>query len=108
MQKFKIITVQQLKKLFDQNKNFVLLDVREKFEVDIASINYSIHIPMLDIPKRLNELDLNKKIIVYCKSGIRSSKVCNFLYQNNFNNLYNLKGGIQSWASEIDNSIIIN
>ena len=63
---------------------------------------------MLDIPKRLNELDSDKKIIVFCKSGIRSGKVCNFLYQNNFKNLYNLKGGIQSWANKIDNSIMVN
>ena len=57
---------------------------------------------MMDIPKRLNEIDIKKKIIVLCKSGIRSAKVCEYLYNNNFRNLYNLKGGIESWTLEID------
>ena len=107
MHKYNNITVHQLKELFDLNQDFILLDVREKFEVEISSINDSIHIPMMDIPKRLNELDIKKEIIVFCKSGIRSRKVCDFLYNKNYKNISNLKGGIKSWAEEIDNSIII-
>ena len=79
MYKYQLITVTELKKYFENDKDFILLDVRENFELEIASISHSIHIPMKDIPNRVNELDKNKEIIIICKSGVRSAKVCEFL-----------------------------
>ena len=101
----KEITVQELKNLFDENKKFTLLDVREPFEVNIAKIEGSIHIPMGEVKNKLNELDLNDKIIVQCKSGVRSARICEYLVNNNFKDVKNLKGGIVAWSQEIDNSI---
>ena len=46
-----------------------------------------------------------KKLIIICKSGVRSYHVCQFLHQEGFKNIYNLKGGIINWALEIDNSL---
>ena len=83
MNKYEIITSKELKTYFDNKKDFILLDIREQFEVNIASIPNSMHIPMMEIPNRIQELDRNKEIVVICKSGIRSSKVCEFLYRNN-------------------------
>ena len=54
-----------------------------------------------------NELDPNKEIIVQCKSGKRSARVCEFLLKNSFTNVKNLKGGILEWAKYIDPSIIV-
>jgi len=62
---------------------------------------------MNDIPLRINELDNNKQIIVYCKSGKRPAKVCEYLNNNKFSNIYNLKGGISAWSNEIDSNILI-
>ena len=62
---------------------------------------------MNDIPPRINELDSNKEIIVYCKSGKRSARVCEYLNNNKFLNIYNLKGGIIAWSKEIDSSILV-
>ena len=53
----------------------------------------------------MNELDPNKEIIIQCKSGKRSARVCEYLMTQNFNNVKNLTGGIIAWADEIDNSI---
>jgi adenylyltransferase/sulfurtransferase len=105
MNNYELITVKELKKYFDNNKDFILIDVRENFELEIASISHSIHIPMKDISNKINELDKNKETIIICKSGIRSAKVCEFLYKNDFLNLKNLIGGINAWSIEIDNSI---
>ena len=105
MNKYNTISVQELKNYIDNNKDFILLDVREKFEVDIAFLPNSIHIPMMNIPSRIKELDPNKEIIVYCKSGIRSAKVCEFLNDNNFYKINNLLGGIKAWSKEVDSSI---
>ena len=100
--------VQELKSMLDNNKDFILLDVRTEYEVLISKISdKSYHIPMNDIPSKINELDSNKEIIIYCKSGKRSARVCEYLENNNFSNTYNLKGGILAWAQEIDSSIIV-
>tara|TARA_B100001758_G_C17783458_1_gene291046 strand:- start:170 stop:490 length:321 start_codon:yes stop_codon:yes gene_type:complete len=101
----KEITVKELKHKFDNNEDFMLLDVRNIQEVLFSKINGSIHIPMNEIMDRINELDSNKEIIIQCKSGKRSARVCEYLMTQNFNNVKNLKGGIISWADEIDSSI---
>ena len=101
----KEITVKELKNKFDNDEDFMLLDVRNIQEVLFSKINGSIHIPMNEIMNRINELDSNKEIIIQCKSGKRSARVCEYLMTQNFNNVKNLKGGIISWADEIDSSI---
>ena len=102
------INVKQLKMMLDQKKDFILLDVRTKHEVLTSSISTNaIHIPMNEIQARLNELNKNEEIIIHCKSGKRSMKVCEYLIQNNFTNIKNLKGGILAWANEIDQNIIV-
>ena len=98
----KTINVKQLKNLFDSgSKDFELLDVRETNETIICKLEQAIHIPMMSIPKRLNDLNQKKNIIVMCHSGVRSLQVCLFLNQNGYN-ATNLSGGIDAWANEID------
>ena len=98
----KNINVKQLKNLFDSgSKDFELLDVRETNETIICKLEQAIHIPMMSIPKRLNDLNHKKNIIVMCHSGVRSLQVCLFLNQNGYN-ATNLSGGIDAWANEID------
>ena len=101
------INVNDLNLKFTNNENFILLDVRTNQEVFISKITGSIHIPMNDVPTRLDEINKEKEIIVQCKSGKRSAKVCEFLLNNNYSNVKNLKGGIIAWSEEIDPSIII-
>ena len=101
----KEITVKELKNKFDNNEDFMLLDVRNIQEVLFSKINGSIHIPMNEIMSRINELDSNKEIIIQCKSGKRSARVCEYLMTQNFKNVKNLTGGIIAWSDEIDNSI---
>ena len=101
------INVNDLNLKFTNNENFILLDVRTDQEVFISKIQGSIHIPMNDVPLRLDELNKEKEIVVQCKSGKRSARVCEFLLNNNFVNVKNLKGGIIAWSEEIDPSIIV-
>ena len=101
----KEITVKELKNKFDNNEDFILLDVRNIQEILFSKINGSIHIPMNEIMNRINELDSNKEIIIQCKSGKRSARVCEYLMTQNFENVKNLTGGIIAWSDEIDNSI---
>ena len=100
---FKQITVQELNTQLENNK-VKLLDVREKFELNICSINNSIHIPMQEIATRINELSDKLEYAVICHSGVRSYHTCEFLYNNGFI-VYNVIGGIDEWAYSVDNGM---
>ncbi len=77
-----------------QSLNYNVLDVRTQVERDEFHIN-SIHIPLDELSLRLDEIPQNKKLLVYCKSGIRSKSAIEILQNNNFkNDLLNLKNGL--------------
>ncbi len=82
-----------------------LLDVREAWERAIADVPGTRHIPMAEIPARLSELDPDGEIAVLCRSGSRSAQVAQFLEQNGFRAVWNLKGGILAWSDQLDPSI---
>ena len=83
----------------------LVLDVRESWELAIASLPGVRHIPMNEIPSRLNELDPQAEVIVLCRSGARSMQVATFLERRGFVNAVNLAGGIQAWSQEVDPSV---
>jgi len=80
----------------------VLLDVREQFEIEMAAVQAAVHIPMREIPARLTELNRDTPLVVMCHSGGRSRKVAEFLLGNGFSQVFNLRGGIDAWSTEID------
>ena len=101
------ISVQELKKRMEEDPYLQLLDVREPFEVEIGFIPGSIKIPMEIVPLKIKKLDNSKEIYVYCKSGIRSARICNYLAYNQFEKVYNIKGGIKAWSNNIDANISV-
>ena len=98
------LTVQQLRDRLTQPDAAppVILDVREPWELHICALENSRHIPMGQIPARLPELDSQAEIVVVCHHGIRSLQVAHFLAQHGFTSVYNLRGGVDAWAREID------
>lgn len=84
----------------------VLLDVREPHEVEINWIEGARHIPMDDVPARLDELDREADTVVYCLSGSRSARVCETLAQAGFRRVRNLHGGIRAWIEEVDPTLV--
>lgn len=96
------IFVQELKAKLDTGEPVILLDVREPGEVAFVRISGSTHIPMGEIPGRLHELDPDQEIVVYCHLGVRSMQVAQFLARHDFDNVANLAGGIEAWATEIE------
>lgn len=101
------VDVKTLESKLKNKENFILLDVRTDREYFLSSIEGSLHMPMNTIAEGYTSLDKDKEIIVQCKSGVRSEKVCEFLLNNGFKNVKNLAGGIVEWAKQIDPEIII-
>ncbi len=98
----KEISVKEFEQLRFSGSDFQLIDVREKYEFDIVNIGGEL-IPSSDINQNINRIHRDKMVIIHCKSGGRSSKVIRELQQQyGLNNLYNLKGGILSYITEID------
>jgi sulfur-carrier protein adenylyltransferase/sulfurtransferase len=80
----------------------VLLDVREPFERELAVIEPSVHIPMGEVPERVDELPRDRPIVVYCHGGGRSAMIAGFLEGQGFTHVANLTGGIDAWSVLVD------
>ncbi len=88
----------------ERGESLTLLDVREEWELGVASVPDVVHIPMGEVADRLGELDRGREVVVLCRSGRRSLQVANFLQQNGFQAV-NLAGGILAWSRELDATI---
>ena len=84
-----------------------LLDVREPWEWQLTHIVGSQHLPMGEIPARIEDLDKSHPTVVICHHGVRSLQVVAFLERLGFANLHNLQGGIDAWARRIDPEILV-
>jgi adenylyltransferase/sulfurtransferase len=101
------ITPKELKKRLDAGQEIAILDVREPHELLICKLEKIVHIPMGQLPVRVNELDhlKNKQVVVHCRSGGRSARCADFLRTQGFTNVLNLDGGILGWSDEVDPNI---
>jgi rhodanese-related sulfurtransferase len=88
--------------LTDAGQNPFLLDVREGWEVALAAVPGAVHIPMGEIPDRLDQIPKDRMVVVMCKVGGRSMNVARFLAAKGHTDVVNLAGGILAWASDID------
>lgn len=95
------ISVQQLEALRNANADILILDVRNPDEYAVNNLG-GILIPLNELPSRLHELNPDQHIIVHCQMGGRSKRATEFLIQQGFKHVENLRGGIKAWADEID------
>jgi len=83
----------------------MLVDVRDPPEWDIARLPSATLIPRGELPNRVSELTRARQVVVYCRSGQRSSQSTRLLLDLGFQNVRNLKGGLLAWADHIDPSM---
>ena len=89
----------ELDLLIQKKSEFLLIDLRENYELEIDGIiDNSIHIPLGEIVDRLNELPSDRPVVFHCSSGKRSESILNFLILNDLykENYLNLEGGYQA------------
>ncbi|HRQ87409.1 MAG TPA: molybdopterin-synthase adenylyltransferase MoeB [Bacteroidia bacterium] len=99
------IDVHGLKARMGDSRPFVLLDVREPVEFEVARLPGSVLIPVGELPSRLAELDPAAETIVHCKAGGRSAKALQLLLDAGFANACHVQGGINAWSREIDPTV---
>ena len=80
----------------------LLLDVREAPEASFVSLPDSVLIPLGQLPDRLDELDKNQSIVVYCHHGVRSARALEVLEKAGFTKVRHLTGGIDAWRVQVD------
>ena len=97
------VEVLELKKML-KNKEVVLVDVREPYEVEICNVKGSLFIPMNEMPQNIEQLDKEKRYAVMCHSGVRSLYVSNYLNSLGYSAL-NVIGGIERWATVVDKNM---
>ena len=83
----------------------LVLDIREAWEVERASIPGTHHLPMSQIIARISELDPKQPVICMCHHGGRSMQVGAWLETQGFVDVTNLTGGIEAWSLEVDATI---
>jgi adenylyltransferase/sulfurtransferase len=101
------ITPLELKMRLNQGDDLIIVDVREAHEWDISNLESlgAILIPQGQVIERMGELDTAREIIVQCRTGARSAAVVSELQKHGFKKLFNLDGGINRWALEVDASL---
>lgn len=96
------IAAADVKRMMDDDKPFILIDVREPHEFQICSIPGAKLIPLGQVPQRMNELNSADEIVVHCRQGMRSAQAVSLLMKAGFRKIHNLKGGIIAWSDQVD------
>jgi rhodanese-related sulfurtransferase len=96
------ITPQELKARLDAGSAPLLLDVRQDWETRLCRLPNAVHIPIEEIELRVDELDREQELVVYCHQGVRSASVAHWLRSLGFKNVKNLAGGLDLWARTVD------
>ncbi|WP_263409534.1 rhodanese-like domain-containing protein [Terriglobus tenax] len=100
------ISVADYAKLKQQPGAPVLVDVREPLEVQMASIEGAVLMPMGEVKARAHqELDPDSHIAVLCHHGARSLSVTAWLRREGFEKVQSIAGGIDAWSREVDPTV---
>jgi rhodanese-related sulfurtransferase len=99
------ISAPELKARRDRGEKPLVIDVREQWELQLASIPDVVHVPMSQIPARLPEFAQDAETILMCHAGGRSLRVAHYLANQGFTNVANLSGGISAWSELVDATV---
>ena len=99
------VSVEELSAARARGEKPLVLDVREDWELQLARIPDVVHVPMNQLPARLEEFERGTSVIVMCHAGGRSLRVAHFLENQGFTDVANLTGGISAWSLSVDATV---
>lgn len=95
----KEITTSELQQLLENGERPSMIDVREADEIAAGMIEGAVHIPLGEVPVRMNELERATPYIMICRSGGRSGRASEFLADEGYD-VTNMVGGMLEWQGE--------
>ncbi|NKY97433.1 MULTISPECIES: adenylyltransferase/sulfurtransferase MoeZ [Nocardiopsis] len=102
------ITAGELKDLLDNKpEEIFLVDVREKNEYEIVSIPGATLIPKGEFlnGRALEQLPQDRRIVLHCKSGVRSAEALAAVHAAGFSDAVHVGGGVLAWINQVDPSL---
>jgi molybdopterin/thiamine biosynthesis adenylyltransferase/rhodanese-related sulfurtransferase len=99
------IEPKQVADMLNHGKKIRLIDVREPHELEISSIPGAELIPLGSLASEMHKLDSAEEIVLFCRTGSRSARALELLAGAGFRKLKNMRGGINSWADQVDHSL---
>jgi rhodanese-related sulfurtransferase len=100
------ISPRQLAERIRSGPPLQLVDVREPVELQVSRLPGAIVIPFGQLAARLEELDKKQDIVLFCRTGNRSSRALQIMVQAGFTKVKNLRGGINAWVETVDSSLM--
>jgi len=94
-------TPQELVSEMEKRDDILLIDIREPHELAQGGIENALHIPMGQMPSKVESLPKDKDLVVFCHLGFRSKQVRRFLQKSGFFRAAHLKGGLNRWNREV-------
>jgi len=99
------IEPKELKTKMDAGAKVLVVDVREPWEHQIASIKGATLVPLNSLPANLKLFEGAEEVVIYCHHGIRSLNAAAWLRSQGVDGARSLTGGIERWSTEIDSSV---
>lgn len=101
---YTVLSIEEAKKIYAERKSDTIwLDVRSPKEWGNGRVPGAKHIPIDQLEKRVNEVGpTDKKYIVYCHAGGRSTTACEFLHKRGYSSLFNMTGGMGEWDGPVE------
>ena len=94
------VSIEEAIELMEENFELVILDVRTVSEYDEGHILGAINIPVEELETRTGELNEDDEILVYCRTGNRSTTAIDILEDAGFTKLYHMNEGINGWIAQ--------
>lgn len=94
------VSIQEAIELIDQKPDLVIVDVRTVGEYEDGHIEGAINIPIDEFPTRLDELSKDDELLVYCRTGNRSSSAVTILLDSGYTKIYHMHEGISVWIQQ--------
>jgi rhodanese-related sulfurtransferase len=91
------VSVEETRELIETKSKLVILDVRTKGEYNDGHVKEAMLIPLSELEARLDEISKDTELLVYCRTGNRSSSAVSILKSNGYTKIFHMKDGITAW-----------
>jgi len=100
------ISPSDLKSKIQRGEPLLLLDVREPVELQVSQFPGAVNIPFGQLASRMDELNRNDEIVLFCRTGVRSARALTILAAAGYTRITNLRGGINGWGRDVDPTML--